>query len=369
MTTTTATGPRPRTEDRTAESGATGSPDRFEVQEFDGSAAEWDDFVRGRRGWTHFHLYGWRRVVRGVYGHDCSYLAARDPEGELAGVLPLVRVRSVLFGHFLVSMPFFNYGGPLGEEGAVRRLARAAERKATREDVDLLELRSREPRPLSMPVSHRKITVVLDLPESGDPGELWDDFDGSVRNQVRKPRKRGVEVRFGPGELGPFYSVFSRHMRDLGTPAQPRRLFETIARVFPDAIRFGCAYLDGEPVAGACGFRWRDEVELTWASALFDYRSTAANMLLYWRFMERSIEEGASLFNFGRCTPGSGTHQFKQQWGSRDEKLWWYQHSEGDVDATPSPDDDGYAWGPRVWRRLPLSIANVLGPRIVRYIP
>jgi hypothetical protein len=110
---------------------------------------------------------------------------------------------------------------------------------------------------------------------------------------------------------------------------------------------------------------------MTWASALSEYNRIAPNMLLYWSFMERAIEQGLGLFNFGRCSPGVGTHRFKRQWGSRDEQLWWYQHAPGGVTeaATPSPDSGAWAWGPRVWRKLPLPLANVLGPRVVKYIP
>ena len=88
------------------------------VETFAGSDAEWDAFARTQHGWSHFHLFGWRDVVVRTFGHECIYLAARDGTGALRGVLPLVRVRSLLFGHYLVSMPFVNYGGPLGDDEA-----------------------------------------------------------------------------------------------------------------------------------------------------------------------------------------------------------------------------------------------------------
>jgi hypothetical protein len=157
-------------------------------------------------------------------------------------------------------------------------------------------------------------------------------------------------------------------MRDLGTPTQPRTLFETIAALFPEAW-FGCAYVGGRPVACGAGFRWANEFEMTWASSLYAYNRIAPNMLLYWAFMERAIAEGVTLFNFGRCSPGAGTHRFKRQWGSRDEQLWWYQRAQTAEASTPSPDDSAYSWGPRVWRRLPVPVATALGPWIVRSIP
>jgi len=337
------------------------------VEPFQGSSAEWDAVVRSSTGWTQFHLYDWRRIFEEVFGHECIYLVARNEQGTIGGILPLVRVRSVLFGHYLVSLPFLNYGGPLGTPEAVRALAAAAAERAATDSVKLLELRSRQELPLDLPVSHRKITVVLDLPPQGSQA-LFKSFDSKLRSQIRRPQKEGVEVRFGREQVDPFFEVFSSHMRDLGTPTQPRRFFEAIAESFPDAW-FGCAWLGEKPVACGAGFRWGGEFEMTWASSLYAYSKLAPNMLLYWAFMERAMEQGLTLFNFGRCTPGSGTHRFKRQWGSRDEQLWWYQRGRGDTTATPSPDQGAFSWGPRLWRRLPLPVATALGPRIVRYIP
>ncbi|HTS87905.1 MAG TPA: FemAB family XrtA/PEP-CTERM system-associated protein [Gemmatimonadales bacterium] len=336
------------------------------VAEFVGAGEEWDAFVRRQPGWTHFHLYGWRNIYEQVYGHPCPYLAARDATGALVGALPLVRVRSVLFGHYLVSQPFVNYGGPLGDTGAIQALVAEAAARAAREGVKLLELRSRTPLPVDLPVSHRKITVVLDLPDSSQA--LFKVFEPKLRSQIRRPQKEGVTVRFGPDQVGAFFEVFAAHMRDLGTPTQPRRLFDAIATSFPDAW-FGCAYLGDRPVACGAGFRWEREFEMTWASSLYAYNRLAPNMLLYWSFMERAIGEGVTLFNFGRCSPGAGTHRFKRQWGSRDEQLWWYQQARTPMAATPSPDDGAYAWGPRLWRHLPLPVATAIGPWIVRSIP
>lgn len=339
------------------------------VERFTGVAAEWDAFGARFPGWTHFHRHAWLDVLRRVHGHECLALAARDDAGALAGILPLVQVKSALFGHYLVSMPFLNYGGPLGTGEGVRALASEAVRLADERGAKLLELRSRVELPLDLPVSHRKITVVLDL-VPGDPDKVFNGFKAKLRSQVRKPQKEGVEIRFGADQVEPFYEVFAQHMRDLGTPAQPLSLFRGIARTFPDDAWFGVAWHQGRPVACGCGFVWKKEFEMTWASSLVSAAAVAPNMGLYWAFMERATQQGLEVFNFGRCTEGSGTHRFKKQWGSRDEPLWWYQHTRAGVAAaTPSPDDGAYSWGPRLWRHLPVPIATIVGPRIVRYIP
>jgi len=337
------------------------------VEKYTGSEEAWDNFAARQPGFTHFHRLGWRSVIGKVFGHECIYLAARDPDQELTGVLPLVRVRSVLFGHYLVSMPFVNYGGPLGSEASVRALVDEAVELARRDNVKLLELRSTTPLPIDLPVSHRKVTMLLDLPKSGE--QLLKQFGAKLRSQIRRPQKEGVTVSFGRNEVEPFFTVFSRHMRDLGTPTQSLAFFRSIADQFREDCLFACAYLAGQPVAAGCGFRFGNQFEMTWASSLREYNREAPNMLLYWAFMERAIEDGIRVFNFGRCTPGTGTHRFKLQWGSKEQPLWWYNLAATSEVKTPSPNDGAYRWGPRVWRRLPASIATAVGPSIVRYIP
>jgi hypothetical protein len=127
-------------------------------------------------------------------------------------------------------------------------------------------------------------------------------------------------------------------------------------------------YLDGRPVAGGCGFVSGDAFELTWAASLRAYNRQAPNMMLYWELMQRAVAHGLKRFNFGRCTPGGGSHRFKLQWGGHDEQLWWYDSARRHA-ITPSPESGPFRWAPRVWRRLPIRITTALGPAIVRYLP
>ena len=337
------------------------------VERFAGPDAEWDTFAVAQSGFTHFHRFAWKRLLERVHGPECIYLVARDDAGTLAAVLPVVRVKSALFGHYLVSMPFLNYGGPLGSAAGIRAVVGEAVALARAGHVGLLELRCRSEIAVDLPVSHRKITVLLDL--AATPDATFKRFDAKLRSQVRRAQKAGVTVRFGADQVRPFFSVFAHHMRDLGTPTQPESFFAAIAETFPDDACFACAYLGDVPVAGGCGFRFGDEFELSWASSLREYNRESPNMLVYWALMERCIQEGVRVFNFGRCTPGSGSHRFKMQWGGREQPLWWYDVTDGAQATTPSAHDARYSLGPRLWRHLPTRLATALGPRIVRYIP
>src|SRR6267143_3671093 len=290
----------------------------------DGNTDSWDEFVARTEGSSFCHLAGWREILSDVLGAECLYRVVTDGAGEWQGILPLVRVKSWLFGHYLVSLPFLNDGGPLGSAAARRLLVEEAVGEARRSRVDLLELRTRDPAGLDLAVSSRKITVLRPLPAT--PEALLASFPSKLRSQIRRPLKDGLTVRFGLDQREAFYDVFARTMRDLGTPVLPRALFERLAVAFPELVVFGVVYRGDRPLAGGCGFVWREEFEMTWAGALRESRALAANMLLYWAFMEHMIARGVRVFNFGRCTPGGGTHQFKRQWGGVDLPLSWHQY-------------------------------------------
>jgi FemAB-related protein (PEP-CTERM system-associated) len=340
----------------------------MEVREYDGPGDSWDAFVRGRPGATHMHLHGWKGILGNVLGHETPYLVALDG-GELRGVLPLVSVRSRLFGNYLVSMPFLNYGGPLGDEEAVRALVEVAVDMARGSATDLLELRSRRRLPVELPDSARKITVTLPLTPH-DSEALWSSFTSKLRNKIKRGLREDLDIRAGRDQLEPFFRVFRHHMRDLGTPTLPRRLFEAIIERFPESSRFVCVYLEGRPAAAGCALTFGDEIEMTWSAALREFNRERPNMALYWGVMELACDEGLARFNFGRCSEGSGTHAFKASWtGAVDEPLHWYYWSPDGRRATPTPDDSSYAWGPRIWRSIPVPIASAIGPRIIRLIP
>jgi serine/alanine adding enzyme len=329
-------------------------------------SASWDTFVREDPNGTHAHLDGWHDLVRDVMRHEPLYMEARTRDGPLQGVLPLFELRSTLFPRRLVSMPLLSDGGPIGSAVACRALVAAALDRARDGRGHALELRSRVvhwDEPASTP---RKVTVLLRLPE--DPDDLWTSLKAKVRSQVRRPMKEGMKARFGAGELNAFYSVLGRNMRDMGTPVLPRRLFERIADAFDEDAVFGAVYHQGAPVAAGAGFVFRDEFELVWASALREHSRNAPNMLLYWAFMERMTRRGLRTFNFGRCTPGSGTHRFKLQWGGTDLQLPWITWS-ASIDAADAEPGRLARAASAVWKRLPVAVANRAGPMVARQLP
>ncbi|HSK18848.1 MAG TPA: FemAB family XrtA/PEP-CTERM system-associated protein [Longimicrobiales bacterium] len=339
-------------------------PVQLRVARADRDDTHWDAFVREAPESTFCQLSGWRGIVEDVLGREYLPLVAVTMDGAWQGVLPLVRVRTPLLGHSLISMPYVNYGGPLGTPAAQRVLMDAAVAEAQRSGAGVLQVRCRPPLPSRAAADEKKVMVLLDLPDT--PEALWSQFPSKVRSQIRRPQKEGMTFRVGPDQLDAFYTVFARNMRDLGTPVYSRRFFEAVAATFPEVV-FGAIYHQGRPIGAAAGFIWKGEFEITWASCIRDYNRLAPNMLLYWSFMEEMIGRGVRVFNFGRSTPGASTHRFKKQWGGRDVPLRWLEWTARP--RTSSSPSRLVRAASSAWQRLPLPVANRIGPPLASRLP
>lgn len=333
------------------------------------AAEEWDAFVDGHPDATGYHLAAWRRVFKGAFGHQSEYLAARR-RGRIVGVLPLVELRSRLFGRFMVSVPFVNYGGVLSDDAAAATAllehATALARVRRLTHVELRHLARHFP---DAPCKTHKVTMLLPLDRDAD--RMWNLLDRKVRNQVRKAEKSELTCERGGSSLvDEFYSVFSTNMRDLGTPVYAKRFFTEILSAFPERTTVFVVRKEREAVAAGIGFTYRDRFEMPWASSLKSHRSLCPNNLLYWSAIRHAIDGGCRTFDFGRSTPNEGTFHFKAQWGAQPHQLFWeYQLLSAASMPDHSPKNAKFALAVELWKRLPVSIAGLLGPPIVRSIP
>jgi serine/alanine adding enzyme len=330
----------------------------------------WDEYVIRHPRATGYHLMAWRQVIQKVFGHRTFYLRAEDDEGNIRGVLPLVFLSSALFGRFLVSLPFVNYGGLLtdGYSFQVALLDKAIE-LAKNLGADHIELRHEELPGLGWPKKQHKVSMRLDLPR--DFETLWKKFPAKLRSQVRRAEKEQMTFRVGRDDvLQDFYGVFSKNMRDLGTPIYSRLFFEDILRSFPSNSCIGIVYLNGKPVAAGFLYGFRDVLEIPWAASDRLYNRLAPNMLLYASILNYACRQRFQVFDFGRSTPGTGTYRFKQQWGARAVQLnWHYWLPKSGSLPNLSPTNTKFRWAILAWRKMPLLVAQHLGPSISRCIP
>ena len=331
--------------------------------------AEWDAFLLRQAHGNCYQQWGWRRIFEDAFGHSTVYLAAHDG-GEIVGVLPLVIFRSRVFGRFAVSLPFVDGGGVCTLDTNIAELlvdeATAMARERRLSHIELRHVTRQFP---AIPDRHHK--VGMQLPLASTAAEAWTALDRKVRNQVRKAEKSGLVVRSGGAELlDHFYRVFARNMRDLGIPVYPRRLFEGALTTFPDATRVFVVECGDKVIAAGISLRDRDRLTVPWASSLREYRALCPNNLLYWRIIEHAIASGTPTFDFGRSTPGEGTYQFKAQWGAQPTPIHWEYvllGGAGVPDRTPT--NARFRTAIATWKRLPLTVTQWLGPRVVRAFP
>ena len=340
------------------------------VQLYNEEGRDWDAYVDSQQDSTNYHRYGWRKVVEKSFGHKTIYLTAKNANNEMCGILPYVHMKSALFGNFLVSLPFFNYGGLLcNEESTAALLLDSSHKMLVETGANHIELRHLKKNTDIVETKQHKVTMILDLHKNEE--DQWKSLDGKVRNQVRKAEKNGLRAISGQiNLLEGFYDVFSRNMRDLGTPVYDKNFFRNVLEEFPDSTAIILVKQDKKTVAAALLTWHKNMLEVPWASSVRESRELCPNNLLYWEAIRFAIDKKAVRFDFGRSTPGEGTYCFKKQWGAKPVQLYWqYLLSGGKSMPEMNLHNPKYRLAIQAWQHLPLMLANFLGPHIVRCIP
>jgi FemAB-related protein (PEP-CTERM system-associated) len=327
--------------------------------------ARWDAFVERCPEATFFHRAGWKEVIESVFRHRTFYLFA-ERDATVVGVLPLSQVKSLLFGHALVSLPFCVYGGVAATDpAAVPALHATARELAAKLGADHLELRNRVAREPGWPRQELYVTFRK---------ELLPDIEA---NMLAIPRKQRAMVRKGiqgglRGEIDAsvdrFFALYADNVHRHGTPALPKRYFETLKRVFGRDVEV-LTVLDAErkAVSSVLTFYFRDEVLPYYAGDDVAARDLAANDFKYWDLMRRACERGLRVFDYGRSKRDTGSFEFKKNWGFVPEPLHYeYVLRRGNAIPQNNPSNPKYKAMIALWRRLPIGVANSIGPYIVR---
>jgi FemAB-related protein (PEP-CTERM system-associated) len=325
----------------------------------------WDAFVLACPQATFFHRAGWQRLVGDIFGHRCFFLYA-EREGRIEGVLPLAQVKSLLFGHALVSLPFGVYGGVAAEtEAAAQALEDEAQRIAKELGADHLELRHVQPRHSDWPRQDLYVTFRKEILPEEEANMLA--IPRKQRAMVRKGIKNGLQSHLDV-DAGRFFALYADNVHRHGTPAMPRRYFEALLREFgSDCEVLTVTDAQGTPLSSVVSFYFRDEVLPYYAGDAEAARELAANDFKYWELMRLACARGLKVFDYGRSKQGTGSYAFKKNWGFEPTPLT-YEYCLYKRDTVPqnNPSNAKYQLLIKTWRRMPLAWANWLGPFIVR---
>ncbi|WP_084153711.1 FemAB family XrtA/PEP-CTERM system-associated protein [Simplicispira psychrophila] len=327
--------------------------------------ARWDAFVQTCPQATFFHRAGWQQVIREVFHHDTYFLYAQQA-GQIRGVLALAHVHSRLFGNALTSLPFAVYGGAAAlDEEASAALEQEAQQLAQRLKVDHLELRNVQRRHTDWPV--QDLYVTFRKPIAPLDADNMSAIPRKQRAMVRKGIKNGLRAHIDT-TVDRFFVLYAENVHRHGTPALPKRYFQTLCRVFgPDCEVLTVCTADGQPISSVLSFYFRDEVLPYYAGDAEAARDLAANDFKYWELMRLACVRGLKVFDYGRSKRGTGSYAFKKNWGCEATPLH-YEYCLYHRDSVPqnNPANAKYRLLIAAWRRMPLGVANWLGPKIVR---
>jgi FemAB-related protein (PEP-CTERM system-associated) len=332
-----------------------------------GGEAAWDALVEAAPEGTFFHRAAWRGVIEAAFGHRTYYTVA-EQDGAIVGVLPLVHVQSRLFGNTLVSNPFCVYGGPLtaGPDVAASLETRAA---ALMEELgaEAVEFRYMHPAESDW-LPRPDLYVTFRKPITGDADADMKAIPRKQRAMVRKGIQNGLTTVVDR-DVDRLHRIYAESVRNLGTPVFSRRYFRLLASAFPDCSDVLTVLDAGKPIASVLNFYFRDEVLPYYGGGTQEARERAGNDFMYWDVMRRAGQRGARLFDFGRSKLGTGSFSFKKNWGFAPAPLHYrYRLRPGSAIPDHNPMNPKYRLFIETWKRLPLPVANLIGPHIVRGI-
>ena len=329
------------------------------------SESAWDAFVDAIPAGTFFHRAAWRRLIAEEFGHRTFYTYA-ERDGAIVGVLPLVQMKTMLFGNALTSLPFCVYGGPLAADAETAdALSDYAAGLLPETGASVVEFRQRDP-VASDWTERPDLYVTFRKPIVADNDANMKAIPRKQRAMVRKGIQNGLSsvVEYDATRL---HRIYAESVRNLGTPVFSRRWFMSLMHRFRDCADI-VTIVDGDTaVASVMNFYFRDEVLPYYGGGTSAARQVAGNDFMYWETMRRAADRGYRLFDFGRSKLCTGAYAFKHNWGFEPANLpYRYKLAPGSEIPDHNPLNPKYALFIAAWKRLPLPVANAVGPHLVR---
>ncbi|MBW8753137.1 MAG: FemAB family PEP-CTERM system-associated protein [Sphingomonadales bacterium] len=333
-------------------------------------AARLEAFVAAHPQGTPFHRPAWLQAVARGTGNDAIALVA-ERHGVIAAYLPLNEIHSPIFGRLLASSGFAVDGGLLAEEGAAGdAIFRMAEELAERRSCPAIELRG------GLLPEDRAGWTLKTTSHCGFIAPLANDDEAQLaaiprkqRAEVRKGLANPLEIETGTSarDRDAHYAVYAESVRNLGTPVFPRALFEAVLDAFGADADILTVRHEGEAVASVLSFYHRGAVMPYWGGGTRAARGLRANDRMYFELMLHARRRGCSHFDFGRSKTESGAYHFKRNWGFEPAPLTYAAWTaRGVAPRNADPTSAKHALQIAVWQKLPLAVANRLGPLIAR---
>ena len=328
-----------------------------------------DAFVAEHPDSTPFHRTAWLSGVMAGTGQKAFCLVAETPAGKIEGLVPAHAVGSPLFGRAMVSSGFAVGGGILANSQMVaERLADAIWELAQSNKCPSVELRGGA-LPLTSWIikgdAHANFARPL---TANDEAELL-AIPRKQRAEVRKGLDKGLVIETGNAQrdLNWHYSVYSESVRNLGTPVFPKALMAEVLRAFGDDADILTVLAGGKPVASVLSLYHKSVVMPYWGGGVHEARALRANDVMYYALMNHARSRGCSAFDFGRSKVGSGAYAFKKNWGFEPQPLSYaIRTADGAEPRDINPNSPKYKAQIAVWQKLPLPIANLIGPWIAK---
>ncbi|MDY0131709.1 MAG: FemAB family PEP-CTERM system-associated protein [Desulforegulaceae bacterium] len=322
-----------------------------------------DEYIKSHKLGSVFHLTSWKKVVEKTFKHKSHYFYA-EKGNKICGIFPVFEIKSLLFGHFFVSIPFAEIGGIIADNELIeRKLFNSALEICKTKGGSYLELRNRAEK---KGLLTKSLYYTFKKEISFDHDKNLKEIPRKSRAMVRKALKSGLKSENGHHLIDDFYKILSLNYHRLGTPVFPKRFFKNFLEEFKENSGILTVKTEKNELAAAVlYFTYNNQMIPYYAGSDFTYRSYGPNDFMYWELMKLGAEKKCNIFDFGRSKVNTGSFSFKKHWGFKPEPLA-YQYELINTESLPnlSPANPKYQKKIELWKKMPLEVSKIIGPFI-----
>lgn len=329
---------------------------------------EWNDYVINHENGTIYHLSQWKNAIEKTFKWKADYYIA-ESDDKICGILPLFLIKGLFFGTRVFSIPYAVYGGILADSMDIEEELLSFAKKYTQEkNAQYLELRYLHNPGLQLPKLDSHVTFRRKIEDT--PENILLSIPRKSRASIRNGYKKfNLEVRIDKN-LNILYKLYCLNKRKLGSPVYPKAFFKNLMTEFGDESSIMTAYYKNIPISTVLYFYFKDTCLPYFSGSDAQYLYTGANNVLYYELMKEARSRDYHYFDFGRSRVDSGAGAFKKNMGFSPTPLnyYYYLHNASEIPDI-SPTSSKFSQVVEIWKRQPLFLTKILGPRLVKYFP
>jgi FemAB-related protein (PEP-CTERM system-associated) len=320
-----------------------------------------------------YHTNLWQQFISKSFSFNqkqqCFIIAKDQETNEIKTILPITKIKSKIFGNRILSTGFQEYGGVIGDQSYFPKMLKFLKNKYQK-NFQFLEIKGsiNQNNTPSEKILIKKVNYQRFILQLKDEKTVWDNIQKSKRKAIKKSKKECTCRELTINDLNQFYNLYLQNMRSFGTPPYNKQYFYNFFKMIQSQGHgkiYG-SFKDNKLISALLGFNYNNTVHITTAISNPKYKAFRPSDLMHWYFINWSIKNNYTSFDFGRVRTDSGQFEYKRKWGAQLSELpsFYFLLKDEQIPKLLDPSNKKYQLIIKIWQHLPLNVTKLVGMRL-----